>query len=618
MRSYSSFAAILLLAIHPPALDAQPVALDPALRAAADSVVAFGRPDGPLRPWPDLGDSLRLAQRARVDRAAAMLRAIPRASLASADERLLLDNLTEVLDGSIGSRVCRTHLWYAPSAFAGWHITASNWARNVRVGDATARASALAALRALPDAIAAEQAMLQRGLDSGVVSSVPVIRGVIQQLADLTPDDITRSPLAAPAQRDTASDAVGTSAASPSTVATGGPTAGAFAEEYLGILRGAVYPAARAYAGWLARTYVLRARADGALTTLRDGPACHRATMRERTSVDLDPASLMGEARAEIDRIHATLAPMIRRATGSEVSDGIRILKRDARFTFASRDSTLAAYRAMTALAATRIGRVVAGFAPESIVVIPYPEFQERAGVPPSYQRAPDDRSRPAWFLVNLGRPERMAVGNAVAHEAYPGHHLQRIAASQATSIHPVMRTLQVSAFSEGWGIYSEDLGAEMGLYTTPLDSIGHLVHLLDVAVAYYLDAGAHVRGWTREVLIDSMYVLGGRTRAQAGDYADRHAGTPGQLATYYVGYRVIRAARAEAQRRLGARFDVAAFNREVIRHGTITLASLRDVLAQWVEMQEAPRAAREGPPLLPMPDLPDATLGPPSPRQRR
>jgi len=549
---------------------AQPLSLAPelraALRAAADSVVALNRPDGPARAWPDLGDGPRLAQRARADRVQAMLGAIPRAALTSAEERMLFDNLSEVVAGNIAGRVCRTHLWYAPSAFAGWHIVASNWARNVRVGDASARASVLAALRELPEAIAAEQGMLQRGLDSGVVSSVPVIRGVIRQLGDLTPDDLTRSPLAAPTQRDSAPE---------------------FREAYLALLRSAVYPAARAYAGWLDAQYLPRARRDGALTTLRDGPACYRATMRERTSVDLDPASLMGEARAEIDRIHATLAPMIRRATGHGVSDGIRTLKSDARFTYASRDSILAAYRAMTALAATRIDRVVSGFAPESIVVIPYPEFQERAGVPPSYQRAPDDRSRPAWFLVNLGRPERMAVGNAAAHEAYPGHHLQRIAASQATAIHPVMRTLQVSAFSEGWGIYSEDLGAEMGLYTTQLDSIGHLVHLLDVAVAYYLDAGAHVRGWTRDVLIDSMYALGGRTRAQAGDYADRHAGTPGQLATYYVGYRVIRAARADAARRLGARFDVAAFNREVIRHGTITLASLRAVLEDWVRARE-------------------------------
>lgn len=554
--------AALMVAAAP--LAAGPVVTPEALRAAADSLLALSRPSGAAGPWGDASDLAREHVRARQDRIAAMLQAIPRASLGHADERLLYDNLVEVLDGSRGSRACRTHLWYAPSMFAGWHIAAANWARVAGVGDDASRARTLEALRALPAAIAAERALLARGLDSGFTSSAQVITVVLRQFRDLTPAEVPRSPLFAPALRDSTP---------------------AFQEAVRATLRDDIYPVVAAYIRYLEGEYLPRARRDGSLTGLPDGVACYRAMLRQLTSVDDDPADRMGEARQEIERLRRELAPLVAALTGaSDLSDGIRALKSDPRFTFPSRDSTLAAYRAMTALAATRIDRVMAGYAPESILVVPYPEFQERAGVPPSYQRAPDDRSRPATFLVNLARPERMAVGNAVAHEAYPGHHLQRIAASQATSIHPVMRTLGVSAFSEGWGIYAEDLGAEMGLYTTDLDRAGHLVHLLDVAVAFYLDAGAHVRGWSREMLVDSMYVLGGRSRAQAGDYADRHAAMPGQLATYYVGYRTIRAARADAERRLGSRFDLPRFNREVVRDGTITLASLRAKLERWTE----------------------------------
>jgi uncharacterized protein (DUF885 family) len=541
-------------------------ALHPGLRTAADSQVALGRPEGPPRPWGDPSDEARMAARGRQDRIAQLLAAVPRNELTSAEEILLLDNLLEVNASARGARVCRSHLWSQPNPFSGWHASASNWARNVRLGDSSSRANALRTLQALPTAIRDERALLQRGLDSGVVSSQQVIDVAIRQFRDLLPDDPAASQLAAPLARDTTAS---------------------LRTSWLAALRDSVYPVAQEYSRWLEFTYRPRARTDGSLRSLADGEACYRATMRQSTSVDFDPASLMAESRSEITRIHAQLAPMIRALTGTEVADGIRLLKTDPRFTFPSRDSTLAAYSAMTALAAMRIDRVIAGYAPESVVVVPYPEFQERAGLPPQYQRAPDDRSRPAWFLVNLGRPERMAVGNAAAHEAYPGHHLQRIAASQATGIHPVMRNLFVSAFSEGWGIYAEDLGAEMGLYTTPLDSVGHLVHILDVAVAYYLDVGAHLRGWTRNQLIDSMYVLGGRTRAQAGDYADRHAATPGQLATYYTGYRAIKAARADAERRLGARFSLPQFNREVLRDGTITLASMQTKLNAWVAAQE-------------------------------
>jgi uncharacterized protein (DUF885 family) len=541
--------------------------LSPELREAADSVVALSRAPVGTATNGEQADRLRAVQAQRTDRIVDMLSRIDPGTLQSRDERLLFDNVRETLAGSVAGRTCRMHLWYAPNPFAGWHISASNWARNVPVGDSASRQRALVALRAIPNTVRLERTMLQRGLDSGVVSSQQVIAVAIRQFRDLLPDDARSSPLAAPVSRDTSDT---------------------FATEYVNTLRDSLYPVAREYTAWLETHYMPRARRDGSLRTLENAGDCYRATMRERTSTDSDPALLMRESRLEIERISRTLEPMMRRLTNTDVSDGVRVLKSDPRFTFASRDSTLAAYREMTARAATRIDRVMAGFAAESVVVIPYPEFQERAGLPPSYQRAPDDRSRPAWFLVNLSRPERMAVANAVAHEAYPGHHLQRIAAARATDIHPVMRTLSVSAFTEGWGIYAEDLGAEMGLYTTPLDSVGHLVHLLDVAVAYYLDAGAHINGWDRNTLIDSMYVLGGRTRAQAADYADRHAATPGQLATYYVGYRVIRSARARAEAALGARFSLPHFNREVVRHGTITLASLESNVDAWIADQRA------------------------------
>jgi uncharacterized protein (DUF885 family) len=187
---------------------------------------------------------------------------------------------------------------------------------------------------------------------------------------------------------------------------------------------------------------------------------------------------------------------------------------------------------------------------------------------------------------VNLSRMERMAVANAVAHEAYPGHHLQRIAATRAPAIHPVMRVIGVSGFSEGWGIYSEEIGHEMGLYTSALDSVGVLVHLLDVAAGNYLDIAYHTRGWTREQLVDSMVFLGGRPRAQAEAYADRHASLPGQLAQYYVGYRAIREARSWAMRQLGDRFVSPAFHYEVLRDGSVTLASLRSKVERWVSSQ--------------------------------
>jgi uncharacterized protein (DUF885 family) len=536
------------------------------LRAAADSFLAINQPLAPSNVWADLSDSTRLEARARVDRVAASLREIDRGALVEPVDQLMYDNLRESAESSIGARVCRTHLWAISNQFNGWHVAASNTARVQAVGSDEARTRALTVFRALPRAIAAERALLQRGLDSRYTASRAVVAAVIRQYDDLLPADPMRSPLYAPVNRDSTPE---------------------FRVAWRTLLADSIYPAARAHQAFLRDRYAPHARAEGSLSTLPNGASCYAASLRAQTSVQADVDTIMRNARRELDRITAELAPLVRELTGeSNVSRGVIQLRADPRFTFPSRDSVLLAYREMTAKAATMIGKVVAGFQPETITVTPYPEFQERANLPPQYLRAPEDGSRPAQFLVNLGRTERMSVANAVAHEAYPGHHLQRIAARRGPAVHPVMRTLSFGGFSEGWGIYSERLGDEMGLYVTPLDRAGYLVHLLDVAVAAYLDIAYHTRGWTRKDLADTMVVLAGRPQSMAEAYADRHAATPGQLATYYIGYEAIRSYRDAAERALGSRFRSPEFHREVLKDGTITLASLGAKVDRWVASQ--------------------------------
>ena len=559
----AALGATLSAALAAPASAQAPPDAARTLRAAAD---AFHAPPaaggGPRRPWPDLGDSTRAAAAARLDRVRALLREVRPESLRTPADRLLHENLVEVTDASAGARICRLHLWAGTNQFGGWHVAASNAARVQPVGTDAARATALDAFRALPAAIRAEEALLRRGLDSGYAAARPVIATVVRQLDDLLPADPAQSPLHAPAERDSSA---------------------AFRREWAALLADVVYPAGRAYRDFLQHEYMPRARSDGALAGLPDGAACYAAWLRDRTSLRVDVDSVMTDARREVDRLRAELTPLALSLTGErDVGRAIVLLRTDPRFTFAHRDSVLPAYRAMTRRAAERVDRVVAGVAPESLVVVAYPLFQERAGLPPQYLRASDDGARPAQFLVNLSRTERMAVANAVAHEAYPGHHLQRVAATRADVAHPAMRTLSVGAFVEGWGIYSEALADEMGLYETELDRAGYLVHLLDTAMACWLDMAHHAHGWRRATLVDSMRVLGGRTRESAEAYADRHAGTPGQLATYYVGWRAIADARRAAEARLGAAFRSPEFHREVLRDGTVTLASLRRKLGEW------------------------------------
>ena len=534
------------------------------LSVIADSFVSLNRPRSTARVWADLSDSVRIDIRNRLDRIAADLNGPRHPGDSGAMNDMLRDNLVEVVNSSIATRVCRFHLWSVPNQFSGWHVAASNWARTVRVGDDSSRARALRAVRELPGLMADERALLQRGLDSGYTSSAPVMAAVARQFTDLMPDDAAQSPLFAPALRDSSAS---------------------FRNAWYTALVEWLYPAAVSYRTWLVNVYEPRARENGSLAQQRDGAACYRASLRSQSSAAAEPETIMARARLDASVLRDQLAPLVTRLTGeTDIGRAIQALRADSRFTFSSRDSILPEYRRVTAKAAALFPKVVAGFTDEPLDVVPYPEFQERAGLPPQYLRAPLDRSRPAQFMVNLSRTERMSVPNAVAHEGYPGHHLQRIAANRAGAAHPVLGTLSVGGFMEGWGIYAEVLADDMGLYDSDLTRAGYLVHILDVALGAYLDIGYHTRGWTREMLVDSMMALGGRPQANAEAYADRHAGTPGQLAIYYIGYNAIMAARRDAERRLGARFSLPEFNREVIREGSITLASLTRKIERWAE----------------------------------
>jgi uncharacterized protein (DUF885 family) len=550
---------ILLLTLASPVLG-QSVRL----REGADSMLALMRSQGIGSSWAGLNDGARSAAQLRVDRIGAILQGVDTAELTDPADRLLYANVREAVEAATGMRACRSYLWSFSNQFNGWHVRASNAARVQQVATDAQREQALTSLAALITAMHTERELLQRGLDSGYTMSRDVVRTVVQQLGDLLPASPTASPLYAPAERDSSTS---------------------FRSRYLMVLRDSIYPAAAGHRRFLQNEYLPRARPTGSLATLPDGRVCYGATLRQQTSTAIDLDALREDARRDVDRMLASLAPLVRALTGeTDVGRGIIRLRASPEFSFTHRDSILPAYQAMTALAATRIDRVVEGLAPESLAVAPYPEFQERANLPPQYLRAPDDGSRPAQFLVNLGRTERMSVANAVAHEAYPGHHLQRIAAVRAPTAHPVMRSIGVGGFTEGWGIYAEDLANDMGLYTSVLDSVGAMVHMLDVAVAAWLDVSYHSLSWTRDQLVDSMVVLGGRPRAMAEAYADRHAATPGQLATYYVGYRAIREARAEAERALGARFRAPAFHYEVLRDGSVTLSSMREKVRHWID----------------------------------
>jgi uncharacterized protein (DUF885 family) len=200
---------------------------------------------------------------------------------------------------------------------------------------------------------------------------------------------------------------------------------------------------------------------------------------------------------------------------------------------------------------------------------------------------APETGDRPAFFQLNLYRATESGALPRLArlafHEAVPGHHLQiAIASERGPGIHPLLRFLGVSAFSEGWAIYAEDVAGEMELYLTPAEQFAALdAHLFGMATLV-AETGIHARGWSRQQAIDYLMATAGRTQDQAEVDVDRRIGLPGQGLSYMVGYREIRQLRLEAEQALGSQFSIRDFHDRVLEDGSLTLPQLRAKIRGW------------------------------------
>jgi uncharacterized protein (DUF885 family) len=191
--------------------------------------------------------------------------------------------------------------------------------------------------------------------------------------------------------------------------------------------------------------------------------------------------------------------------------------------------------------------------------------------------------------MVNLHQPDqqpRLDIETIAFHEAIPGHHLQIALAMERPAAHRITQIFGSTAFIEGWGLYSERLADEMGLFSGDLDRIGMLSAQAWRAARLVVDTGMHAKGWTREQAVDYM-----RTNTAVPEHTiqtevDRYIIMPGQALAYMIGYREITSLRAKATAALGPRFDIRAFHDAVLGRGSVTLPMLRDQVDAWIASQ--------------------------------
>jgi uncharacterized protein (DUF885 family) len=474
--------------------------------------------------------------------------------------------LRDDLEREQALRVCRNPVWGVASYVNGWQAIYTDLALVQPVGTDTLRAQALARARALPRFIDTEIVNLHQGLDQGYSSPKVIVRNVIRQLDGILATPVTKSPFYSPAQRDSTA---------------------AFQAELAQIIDGEINPAIRRYRDFLAGAYLARAREALGVSNNRDGVACYRAAARYFATVEMDPDSVFAMGLAQVARIESEMHVIAARSFGGEsLTTLLPRLRTDPRYAYRTSQEIIDTAQAVINRARAEMPKWF-GLLPKADVVIqPYPEFRQKAGAPGQYQSAPDDGSRPAIFLINPSNPthhSRADGENTSMHEAIPGHHLQIAIAKERTDLHPLLRHTFSSGFGEGWALYAERLGDEMGLYSSDLGRMGMLSSEAFRGARMVIDAGIHTKGWTRAQALE--YLLGHTViPAQIAEgEIDRYISWPGQAPSYMIGRTEIMRLREQARAALGDRFDIRAFHDQALEDGTVPLALLRAKIEAWI-----------------------------------
>ncbi|RYZ41848.1 MAG: DUF885 domain-containing protein [Myxococcaceae bacterium] len=349
-----------------------------------------------------------------------------------------------------------------------------------------------------------------------------------------------------------------------------------------------VVPALRRTRDFLLAEYLPAAPETVGVWQFPDGEALYSVLVRRHTTTRLSPEEIHAVGLDEVKRLRAQMQQVMARTgfTGT-LQAFFEALRTETRFYEPTGEALLARYQALARRIDPLLERLFRTMPKKPYVVEPVPEAMAPDVTTGFYFPAAADGSRPGIFQVNLYRPETRPIWEMVPltlHEAVPGHHFQVSLASEQTQLPEFRRFTSYVAFDEGWALYCESLGDELGLYDDPHDKFGQLAFEMWRAVRLVVDTGLHAKQWTRRQALDFFMENAPRQELDVTNEVDRYIAWPGQALAYKVGQLRISALRAKAEATLGSRFDVKAFHDQVLLTGSLPLDVLEAKLDAWME----------------------------------
>jgi uncharacterized protein (DUF885 family) len=343
---------------------------------------------------------------------------------------------------------------------------------------------------------------------------------------------------------------------------------------------------------YVVNDYLPRTRDTVGLWDTPNGTERYAELARFYTTTSLTPDEIHEIGLKEVARIRGEMLKVIARTDfKGSFDEFLTYLRTDPKFRYTDPKQLLQAYEAM----AKRVDPLLPQYFGK-LPRMPYGVRQIAEQVAPDtttayYQGPAMDGKRAGYYYVNLYKPEerpKYEIPVLTIHEAVPGHHLQIALAQELGELPKFRRDFEATAFVEGWGLYSESLGEEMGFYEDPYDKFGQLTYEMWRAVRLVVDTGLHHKRWTRQQAIDYFKANAAKTELDIVNEIDRYIGNPGQALAYKIGELKIKQLRGEATFQLGDKFDIRAFHDVVLGSGAIPLDVLEANVHRWIDATKA------------------------------
>lgn len=484
---------------------------------------------------------------------------------------LMVRDLTDDLEGS------QFKEWEMPvNQFSGFHTDLPRLVSDLQFETVKDYDDYIARLKQVPRVFSQNMTNMELGMDEGRVPPQYLLEKVVvqtQAIADQKPED---SPFAEPLKKF------------PKTISAADQKR--ISGEVLDEIRTDVLPMYQRFAKFVKAQYVPAGRKDPGAWALPNGDVYYAFRVRQSTTLNKTPAEIHQIGLDEVKRDEAEMLVIAKKLGFSDLKSFSAALKTNPKEHPASKEALLDAYKGYIAQMQPKLPELFGTLPKAKLEVVPVPAFIEKDQAAAYYDQGSADGKRPGRVYVNTyNATERSLTGvEAVSyHEGIPGHHLQISIAQELTGLPEFRKQEYYTAYTEGWALYSERLGKEIGFYQDPYSDYGRLEADIWRAIRLVVDTGVHSQHWTRQQMVDYFHEHSSIDETNVQAEVDRYIAWPGQALGYKMGQLKILELRQKAQTELGPKFDLKAFHDVVIDSGALPMDVLEQQVDRWIASQK-------------------------------